>query len=78
MANSSQVLFSRAEHLKDLISFYKSQDLAILEKKSSSENETGNKPRNKKIFKPAKANVKYNQVSLINLDDDLDKGFERF
>lgn len=78
MATSSQELFSQAEHLKDLISFYKSGEFEGLEKKTMAEIEPEVKVRTKKTYKPGKLHSISNQVPLINLDDELDKGFERF
>jgi methyl-accepting chemotaxis protein len=74
MATSSEELFAQAEQLKELLGFYRSEELYHL-----SHSDTFKTEPVKVIEKPGKQEaVKVQARKIINLDDDLDKQYEKY
>jgi methyl-accepting chemotaxis protein len=86
MATSSEELFTQAEELKKLIAFYKSKDIASAAAHSAIDKETKKKVEAEKTAvtekvkpsKETKLTAKPGTKVIINLDDNLDREFEKF
>ena len=74
MATSSEELFKQAEQLKELISFYKSNELTSLAQTNATKDDIKSR-----VTKPDSGKwVKEKSKKVINLVDDEDKHYEKY
>jgi len=78
MASSSEELYAQVEQLKDLISFYKWTDINVLAETASKNKSNTVKDSITESLKRTKDTTKLKSMALINMNDEIEKKFEKF
>jgi len=78
MASSSEELYAQVEQLKDLISFYKWTDIDELSKSTTKKDRNPVEDSNRDLMKKQKDLSKVKLKGYINMDDEIERKFEKF
>jgi methyl-accepting chemotaxis protein len=78
MASSSEELYAQVEQLKDLISFYKWTDIDELSKSKTKKDINPVEDSNRDLMKKQNDLSKVKLKGYINMDDEIERKFEKF